>query len=151
MQEPDVIIVGAGHNGLAAGALLAKRGLRVLNLEKNRFASAELHGKLLNAYADIDSSEVRNLGRLKQLVAGDSLQHERKYQDPFSSRTTARLLFSANTLPLMRDETNAMFDRLIPLEFPYRFEEKEQDKDLIHKLTTDEEIERLFSALKKTM
>jgi phytoene dehydrogenase-like protein len=37
MQDPDVIIVGAGHNGLAAGALLAKRGLRVLNLEKNRY------------------------------------------------------------------------------------------------------------------
>ena len=37
MQNPDVIIVGAGHNGLATGALLAKRGLRVLNLEKNRY------------------------------------------------------------------------------------------------------------------
>jgi phytoene dehydrogenase-like protein len=37
VQNPDVIIVGAGHNGLAAGALLAKRGLRVLQLEKNRY------------------------------------------------------------------------------------------------------------------
>lgn len=37
MPNPDVIIVGAGHNGLAAGALLAKRGLRVLILEKNRY------------------------------------------------------------------------------------------------------------------
>ncbi len=37
MQNPDVIIVGAGHNGLAAGALLAKRGMRVLVLEKNRY------------------------------------------------------------------------------------------------------------------
>ncbi len=37
MQDPDVIVVGAGHNGLAAGALLAKRGLRVLQLEKNRY------------------------------------------------------------------------------------------------------------------
>ncbi|MBW2421530.1 MAG: NAD(P)/FAD-dependent oxidoreductase [Deltaproteobacteria bacterium] len=37
MQNPDVIIVGAGHNGLATGALLAKRGLRVLTLEKNRY------------------------------------------------------------------------------------------------------------------
>ena len=36
-ESPDVVIVGAGHNGLAAGALLAKRGLRVLNLEKNRY------------------------------------------------------------------------------------------------------------------
>jgi phytoene dehydrogenase-like protein len=30
--EWDVIVVGAGHNGLAATALLAKRGLRVLCL-----------------------------------------------------------------------------------------------------------------------
>src|SRR6185295_8478163 len=33
----DVIVVGAGHNGLAATALLVKRGLRVLCLEKNNY------------------------------------------------------------------------------------------------------------------
>src|SRR5215472_11582138 len=33
----DVIVVGAGHNGLAATALLARRGLRVLCLEKNAY------------------------------------------------------------------------------------------------------------------
>jgi phytoene dehydrogenase-like protein len=37
MQKVDVVIVGAGHNGLATAALLAKRGLRVLSLEKNRY------------------------------------------------------------------------------------------------------------------
>jgi phytoene dehydrogenase-like protein len=36
--EWDAIVVGAGHNGLAATALLAKRGLRVLCLEKNGYA-----------------------------------------------------------------------------------------------------------------
>jgi phytoene dehydrogenase-like protein len=34
----DAIVVGAGHNGLAATALLAKQGLRVLCLEKNGYA-----------------------------------------------------------------------------------------------------------------
>jgi phytoene dehydrogenase-like protein len=33
----DVIVVGAGHNGLAATAVLAARGLRVLCLEKNDY------------------------------------------------------------------------------------------------------------------
>src|SRR5262245_62088297 len=33
----DVIVVGAGHNGLAATALLARQGLRVLCLEKNAY------------------------------------------------------------------------------------------------------------------
>jgi phytoene dehydrogenase-like protein len=34
----DVVVIGAGHNGLAATALLAGRGLRVLCLEKNAYA-----------------------------------------------------------------------------------------------------------------
>lgn len=37
MKEYDVIIVGAGVGGLTSGALLAKRGLKVLLLEKNNF------------------------------------------------------------------------------------------------------------------
>lgn len=37
MPDYDVIIVGAGHNGLAAGAILAKEGLKVLCLERQRY------------------------------------------------------------------------------------------------------------------
>ena len=36
-SEYDVLVIGAGHNGLAASALLAGRGLRVLCLEKNGY------------------------------------------------------------------------------------------------------------------
>ena len=36
--DVDVVVIGAGHNGLAATALLAKRGLRVLCVEKNGYA-----------------------------------------------------------------------------------------------------------------
>ncbi len=42
MTDYDAIIIGAGHNGLAAGTVLAKRGLRVLTLEKNRALRAML-------------------------------------------------------------------------------------------------------------
>lgn len=36
-SDYDVIVIGAGHNGLAATAVLAKRGLRVLCVEKNAY------------------------------------------------------------------------------------------------------------------
>jgi putative DNA primase/helicase len=65
------------------------------DLASGRFTKAELFGKLANSNADIESRDVKNSGVLKQLVAGDSIQFERKYRDPFSGPSTARLLFSA--------------------------------------------------------
>ena len=42
MTHPDIIIVGAGHNGLVAAAYLAKAGRKVLVLERNAAPGGQL-------------------------------------------------------------------------------------------------------------
>ena len=114
------------------------------DLASSRFAKAELFGKLANTNADIESRDVKNSGVLKQLVGRDSLQYEKKFRDPFGGPATARLMFSANKMPVIRDTSKAIFDRLVLLDFPNRFEDSEQDKSLLSKLTVEEEIEGIL-------
>src|SRR6516164_5417027 len=37
MPDYDAIVIGAGHNGLTAAAVMARGGMRVVCLEKNHF------------------------------------------------------------------------------------------------------------------
>ena len=147
------VFVGSGANGKSTlmeviVEMLGRNNVSHQSLHQladSRFAAAELYGKLANTYADLDSSDIKSSGLLKQIVSGDSLQFEKKFKDPFSAPVTARLLFSANRIPVIREESEAIRDRLIILEFPNRFEEDKQDRNLINKLTAECEIEGVIS------
>jgi len=147
------VFLGEGANGKSTliqvtEAMLGHHNVShhsLQDLANNRFATFDLFGKLANTYADLDDCDVKSAGKLKQIVSGDSMFYEQKHQTPFSGPVTARLVFSANKMPIIRDTSNAIRDRLILLDFPNRFEEEKQDRDLIHKLTTESEIEGIIA------
>jgi len=147
------VFLGEGANGKSTliEVIVAMLGSQNVShqtlhaLAQGRFSNAELFGKLANTCADLEGKDVKSSGLLKQIVAGDSMQYEKKFKDPFSGPATARLLFSANKMPRIDDTSKAVFDRLILMEFPQRFEESEQDKTLVGKLTAEAEVEGILA------
>ena len=140
------MLYGTGSNGKSTYLSLIKAFLNPKNVAamtfqelcSNRFAVAELYGKLANICADIPADPVSYTGIFKMLTGGDLIKAEKKYKDPFYFVNRAKLIFSCNEFPETKDMTDAFWRRWILIEFPHKFSRK--DDELIKKLTTEEEL-----------
>ena len=100
---------------------------------------------LLNVFADLDASKLSYTGKFKKLVSGDSVRAQHKYGQPFSFRNHAKLVFSANKIPDSDDTSHAYYKRWSILHFEKSFTEGTKDVNLIHKLTTKDELSGLLN------
>ena len=85
-----------------------------------KFQRAELYGKLLNISTENEASKF-NTEALKSITSGDPIQIEHKFQKPFTTRLTAKLLFAMNSLPEPKDKTFAFYRRLVLVPFKTKF------------------------------
>ena len=111
----------------------------------DRFTPADLYGRLVNIYADIDSRSVESSGRFKAIVTGDAISAERKFGQPFSFRPFTRLIFSANEPPGTKDQSDAYYKRWLVLPMHHQVADKQQDANLEKRLTTDAELSGLLA------
>jgi putative DNA primase/helicase len=147
-----VLLLGPGRNGKSVllrllTAFLGMRNVSSMPLQvlaENRFAPAELLGKLANICGDLDAREVRRSDQFKIITGGDMMNAERKYGHPFQFTPYSLLAFSANEAPISSDQTEAWFDRWIIVPMEHRFSEKEADAFLFSKLATPAELSGLL-------
>ena len=147
------ILIGDKANGKSTylamiKTLLGDENTSALDIQElgDRFKTAELVGKLANIGDDIGDEFISNPSVFKKLVSGDRLNAEYKGQKPFDFNNYAKLLFSANNIPRIKDKSGAVLDRLIIVPFDATFSRDDPDFDpyIKYKLITPEVMEYLI-------
>lgn len=154
-----LMIKGKGGTGKSVAISLIQHIIGIENCSSiplqdlnKRFYATGLFGKQLNACADIPCTAMQSVDIIKKAVGEDTLLYEKKGQDPTQFHSYAKLLFSANEMPLnLDDKTNAYYRRLLVLDMNRTIPESEKDimlKDKIYK-ETDYSIHMGVAALKQ--
>ena len=122
------ILLGGKRNGKSTFLdllkhLLGKHNLSALDLNElgDRFSTASLFGKLANIGDDIGDEFITNTQKFKKIASGNEMKGEKKGVDEFFFEPYCKLVFSANTLPRIKDRTGAVLDRLVIIPFNAQF------------------------------
>lgn len=122
-----ILLHGGGRNGKGATlrtwlALLGGKenvsSIPLHTLASNRFATAQLLGKIANIGGDIDSTYIAETGRIKEITGGDTVYAENKGENGFSFEVWAVPVFSANELPATGDASTGFSERFEVVPFP---------------------------------
>lgn len=87
----------------------------------DEFATGGLPGAFVNVGDDISVSEIRDASILKSLTGGGTVRANEKFEKKFEFENEAAMFFSANEPPRISEESDAVGDRLYPIQMPYRF------------------------------
>lgn len=147
------ILIGDKKNGKSTFLdlilhMLGEDNISALDLAElsEKFKNAELVGKLANIGDDIGDEFIKNPSVFKKVVSGDRITVERKGVDPFQFNNYAKLLFSANNIPRIKDKSGAVLDRIIIVPFNATFDKNAPDFDpfIKYKLRRPDVIEALI-------
>lgn len=124
-----LILTGSGQNGKTIfmdilALLLGADNITNVTLAAltyDTFAPAELYHKLANLSDDIGNETIRNAGRLKEVSSGSQITAQRKFGHPFNFKPYAKIIYSCNEPPEIKDESDALKFRMKVVEFPYTF------------------------------
>lgn len=134
--------------------------LKSIENKNDKFVLGNLRNKFVNIAADISPEALSNEGNFKGLTGGDSFTVDQKFKNSITFKNYAKMMFSANELPVPGDTSDAFWARWILIEFPNRFlpqkeiddlpEEQQknvflQKTDLMKDLTTPDELSGLLN------
>ena len=143
------MLTGSGANGKGVFLhllthFLGQENVSAISLQDiagDRFTVVELRGKLANIHSDLSSKSVGDLGLFKMATGEDPIDGAVKFlQRKIRFKNVAKMLFSANKVPEIKEDTDAVYRRWLVVDFPNSFYGPRRDVDLLSKLLKPEEL-----------
>ena len=142
-QQKMLIICGDGGTGKSTvinlvQAMVGKRNTSNVAMSKlsKDFQAIRMMGKLLNSCADLEIDALDDVTTIKKLIGEDAISDSYKGKDVISFDNYAKLLFSTNELPVVRNEkTEGFYRRLLILAMNEKPERR--DANLFEKLKSE--------------
>lgn len=148
------VLTGTGSNGKSTflnmlKAVLGEKNYSSLDLKKldDRFSTVMLFGKLANIGDDISDEFKEDASTFKKIVTGETIDAEQKGQPKFKFNPYCQLIFSANSIPRIKDRTGAVQRRLmiIPFNANFRKTDSGYNPQIYEQLQSQESIEYLIN------
>lgn len=132
-----LVITGSGGTGKSTiirliNNAIGKENVSGLSLQdlNERFNATNLFGKLLNSCADISSKAMEQVDVIKKITGEDQVKGEYKGGAVFFFKSYAKLMFSANEIPVsLDDKTNAYYRRFLIIRIDMRCHEIQNLED----------------------
>lgn len=149
-----LILVGERDTGKSTllnliSAFIGKENISGVSLQKlsaDKFAAANMYQKHVNLYDDLAYKDITDNGGFKMATGNTDIPGEFKFRDQFQFKNYAKLTFSCNKIPSVKDTNDdAYFSRWLVVEFNISIPEEKIDKFLLDKITTPEELSGLLN------
>jgi len=136
---------GKGRNGKSTfidllKALIGPNNFTTVSIKAlvgDKFAGAELDGKIANFSEETSPQELKDSGPFKNLTGDGELHVQKKFGDPYTLRNRAKLIMSYNEIPDLSDLSHGMLSRPIIIPFLKQIGEGEQDRSIKQKLASE--------------
>lgn len=147
------ILVGRGANGKSVYLNLLRRLLGEENvsnqslqaLSEGGFAIASLYNKNANIFGDLPAKAFQDVGKIKELTGGDTIEANQKFKEYIKFKNYAKLISSCNEVPETPDQSDAFFRRAIIINFPNSFQDN-PNPNLLQELCTEENLWDFFKS-----
>lgn len=99
---------------------------------------APIKGKLVSTKAELPNDHRIDESGFKQLVStGDIIEIDPKFGQKETYIPFCKLLICTNKMPVYRDESNALLERVMILDFVHAIPDDKQDRELVEKLEAE--------------